>query len=169
MEEKSTQELAEPAVPVTEIVEDEALVPTADDNHQSTLARFETDPEAEAKGVWFKDHATGVRLLVAHGENENYTDYFQQLIRPYISLINSNSKEGYQFLRKCEAKAKARFVLLGWEGLTDEDGTAIPYSPEMALKLLTDRKYRKVKRLVDVFSADDSAFGPDRALLGEDF
>lgn len=147
----------------------EELVPASGDNGRGTLAMFETDADAETRGVWFKDHATGVRLLVAHGDNEKYADYLQQLIRPYISLVQSNSPEGYRFLRKVEAKAKARFVFLGWEGLTDEEGNAIPYSKEQALEFLTDRKYRKIKRLVDVFSSDDTAFGPDREALGEDF
>lgn len=132
-----------------------------------TLAMFETDADLEKNGVWFYDHASHVELLVAHSDNENYTDYLQMLLRPYLSLIQSNSKEGYRFLRQKEAKAKSRFVLLDWKNLF-ENGIEIPYSEEKAFEFLSDTKWRKIKRLVDVFAADDTAFGPSREALGKD-
>ena len=38
--------------------------------------------------------------------------------------------------------------LLDWDGLTDDDGNPLPYSREMAEKLLTDPDYRKFRDAV---------------------
>jgi len=159
-----TDTISTPEVVTEALVAEPEIEKTKSDN---SLAMFETDADLETRGVWFQDYASGVELLVAHGDNENYTDYLQMLLRPYLSLIQSNSKEGYRFLRKMEAKAKARFVLLGWKGLF-ENGVEIPYSEDKAFEFLSERKWRKIKRLVDSFSGDDTAFGPATEALGKD-
>ncbi len=153
--------------------ESEALVETdAPDDGRGSLASMEVDPNVELVGIWFDMPGSTLRFKVAHGENENYQDYLQQLIRPHLSLVQSNTREGYRFLRKTEAKSKAKHVLVDWEGMTDEGGKTIPYSAEKSLELLWNRKYRKIRRFVDNCSTDESAFGrseQERQAAGKDW
>jgi hypothetical protein len=133
-----------------------------------TLSALATDPKAETQGVWFEDVSTGISFLIAHQDNENAQDYLQELIAPYATMIQSRSKEGFRAYRQFEAKARARFVMLGWKNLTDDHGKEIPYSEEMAFELLTDPRWRKIRNRVEAFSRDDTAFGPDRKAMGKD-
>jgi hypothetical protein len=46
------------------------------------------------------------------------------------------------------AKLVATFLLTGWEGIADDAGNPIPYSPEKALELLSDRAMRELVKQV---------------------
>lgn len=137
----------------------------------SSLDSLAVDPNVELTGLWFPYPGTSIEFKVAHAENENYQDYFQQLIRPYLSLAQSNTKEGFRFIRRIEAKARSRYVLVDWRGMTDANGKPLPYNEKTAFDVLSERKYRKIRRFVENCANDESAFdrsSKEREAAGKD-
>jgi hypothetical protein len=135
MADKSKGAAKEPEV-VTDEVSESAELAITPSGATGDLGMFETDPNAELLGVWFRDVASGTRLKIAHEDNANFSDYLNMIMRPYLSLIQSNTREGYALFRKLRAKAAARFILVDWEGVK-LDGKDVPYSEERAKELLT--------------------------------
>lgn len=53
------------------------------------------------------------------------------------------------FARKTLAAAIVRTTLLEWQGLEDDDGKAIPFTPDKALSILSDAAYLELLQFVE--------------------
>lgn len=99
------------------------------------LSRFVTDKTKETEGVWV-DVGGGLRLKLARMGNANYTTallgskYFGRSSK----IIGIDAKGAVDDMRN----AVAEYIILGWEGLVDDDNQPIPYSVEKAREILRD-------------------------------
>lgn len=99
------------------------------------ITAFKTDRQRENQGVWV-DIGDGARLLIARLNNERYKQEFLAQTKPFRTQVRTGtlSEEiAERILRTCYA----RTVLMGWEGLQDEEGNDIPHSVEKAEELLS--------------------------------
>ena len=58
-------------------------------------------------------------------------------------------------------EAIAETVLVGWEGLQDDDGTLIPYSKEKAVEILSNPEYEDFKKLVLDLADEQAVFSAE--------
>jgi hypothetical protein len=99
-----------------------------------------TNHSAETEGVWV-DYQSGSRLLLARFENEKAQTYRIESFRENESVIKGKDLvKADEKAREISTKALAKFVLLGWEGIVDDNGEAVPYSEELAYHYLTESR-----------------------------
>jgi hypothetical protein len=123
------------------------------------LSGIKTDPTKETSGVWFPV-GNGARVLVARITSPKYEEYLRKLGKPYGRAIRAGQIDN-EAIEEITKKALAKHILLGWEGLENEDGTPIEYSLETAYKILTDPEYKDFYRMILDFAQDAEAFRND--------
>lgn len=97
------------------------------------LSKLKTDDQKSKNGVWVTVHA-GFRMLIARINNPKYREYIRQRGRALQRQIRRGLLDNDE-MEKLTKDAISLHVLLGWEGLEDEDGKQIPYSPQKARAL----------------------------------
>lgn len=104
-----------------------------------SLADFKSDETAETEGVWI-DYESGLRLKIARFGNKRLQDY----IRRKRESGKRMYKNGIDSVGDEEAiKLMAKYILLDWENLKDEDGKELEYTEENAIKALQIRDFRE--------------------------
>lgn len=95
------------------------------------LESYAIDKDREAhEGVWMPA-AGGIRILIlrAGGSNYAFTRAFQKMIRPIRKQVDAGTldpEKSDSLLRRVYAE----YVMRDWEGVTDEDGNRVPYTPD---------------------------------------
>lgn len=107
------------------------------------LSSFRIDPELERDGKWFT-YEGEVRFLIARIGNPRYSEYVRERAAEgevaSDGTIDVNSTEWDRVHREAMGHA----VLLGWEGLEEDDGSPLEYSPERSAALLSDPEYPEI-------------------------
>lgn len=100
--------------------------------------KFATDQSAEQEGITL-DYGDGVTIKVARagGSNVKFEKLVQAKLRKYERLRQNDLLE-IAVLRPVLREIYAEAVVLGWDGITDKDGNAMPFNKENAIKLFTD-------------------------------
>lgn len=99
---------------------------------------FRTDPKAEVvEGITVDYGSFKIRLIRAGGANAKFKRIMAEKLRPYRKQLEMGTmeEETAQGIL-CEAYADA--VVVGWEGVTDEHGKALPFNRGNVLKILKD-------------------------------
>ena len=98
------------------------------------IERYRTDKTLEEEGAWV-DLGDGIKIKVARIQSHRARRVLARLYRPYESLRQNGRKvpEGVQ--ETITRQWLAEGVLLDWEGVTDAEGKAIPFSVENALQV----------------------------------
>lgn len=105
--------------------------------------QFETDPQLEKKGVWVsyegEDDEPPSKFLIARagGANVDYTKAMEREAQPIRRKLQNNLVS-QAALRKLNIKVFAETVILGWENVTDKNGTKLEFTPENVVKLFTE-------------------------------
>lgn len=116
---------------------------------------FATDKTKEEKGVWVQG-PEGSRFLVARVGNPAFNKLSAELMKPHRKLINMGKADD-ALINDLAAEITSRTVLLGWEGVADDDGkTELPYSQAAAKKRLID--YPDFADMISGFAAQISLF-----------
>jgi hypothetical protein len=113
------------------------------------LTDVKVDSNRIEEGEWINNisECPGLRLRVRGQSNKEWRKLQSKLVEavPRKKRINRlDYDEGERITNSLLLNA----CLIDWDGLTDDDGTAIPYSKEMAEKLMTDPDYRKFRDAV---------------------
>jgi hypothetical protein len=118
------------------------------------LSKLKVDAKKETDGVWV-EVGEGLELLIAGADNPEYRKYRDKLVKPFIRRVRTNlmSAEDTEDITR---RAMARYVLLGWRGLEDDDGNPIQYSEKKALEIL--RESRELFNIVADFASDRALF-----------
>jgi len=98
---------------------------------------LKTDPAAEQDGIVLDFGDFTVTVARAGGENEKFKKALRRRMDKHKRAIQFESlpeEVANRILAECYAEA----VVLGWEGVCDEQGNEIPYSPEACMKLLQE-------------------------------
>lgn len=100
------------------------------------LNDFSTNEDSEKKGVVVNYGDYSLKIARAGGRNHSYTQALAKATKPHRRAIAAgHMKEAA--LRNILIPVYARYVLVGWEGVTDLSGeNEIPYTPAKAEEFL---------------------------------
>ena len=120
---------------------------------------FETNLVDEAKTFPLSDTAS-ITLRPTGGDTAKRA--FERMMEPYSVRLNAGGKLTEQENKDLNVKFFAEHIIKGWEGITDRDNNVIEFTPENAVKLLSDKKLERFFLLVIKMASDDESFGAAR-------
>lgn len=103
------------------------------------------DESAAREGVWI-EWVHGIRLRIAAATGPKYDTAYHRQVVPALLKLPAKKRRSGAAVMDLSLEVVARHCLIGWENLEDDDGQAIPYSPEKAVELckLSSALYRTV-------------------------
>lgn len=112
-----------------------------------------------ASGIW-REYGGGLRLKIAPLGNKGYDEEIRKLTREDLKAIRRGDDARVEAAVKT---AMSRHVLVGWEGLTDDDGQPVPYSHEKALELLRGSYefFKDIQRIAAELAGEKAALMED--------
>ena len=99
--------------------------------------QYQTDPTAEAEGVWVRDLAPGFHVKIARLNNPKHKAVSLRLARPFRAQIDRDTLSEEK-ADELVVQALAETIVMDWEGGTDEAGAALEPTLANKVKLLTD-------------------------------
>jgi hypothetical protein len=112
------------------------------------LNSLKVDPQRSNEGVWF-DWTQGVRLLIARIGNASFDSRLRELMDGEKAAGNEDiSRENLTMM------AVAETVLLGWEGIEDDDGEPLEWSVETSYALLSDEALADLYKFVIIKASE---------------
>lgn len=111
------------------------------------LSNRAVDTTLEVEGVWvpwFED----ATILVARHNNPRYIQRIGKLFEELRMQKGTNYKPTQEDLEMVARKAASECLLLGWNGVTDDDGSYISYTSELGFTLFNDPSHQDFYRLV---------------------
>jgi hypothetical protein len=105
------------------------------------------DADRAEAGAWVKDipDMEGLRLKVRGANNKDWRRTQMKLIQATPRKRRMSGNLDPDDSDRITTLCLLNTSLLDWEGLEDDDGKAIPYSREMAEKLLTEPDFRRFR------------------------
>lgn len=103
------------------------------------LSQLKTDPDLEVDGVWVP-WIEGVNLRIARTANSKLIAWYRQETQPYVDAARAKGEEEEDAVpddvsKKLTQEGLARFVLVDWTGIENDDGSVLEYSPAKAEEL----------------------------------
>lgn len=102
--------------------------------------QFATDPQAEKDGVRFEigvnsqGETIAFQIARAGGQNVRYVKAIEAKTKPYRMQIQAGTIDP-EIAARLMREVFAESVVIGWEGVEDENGRLLTYSPEAAATL----------------------------------
>lgn len=98
---------------------------------------FRTDKSLEKEGIVLDYGDFKIKIARAGGANAAFQKALAAKVRPYKRQLDAGTIPD-DVAEKLFLDVYAESVVLGWEGVTDENGKPLPYSKENAVKLFSD-------------------------------
>ena len=119
------------------------------------IGALRIDTKTANEGRWVEyPEVPGMRFKIARYGNAAFKRAVDKIMRPVRSVVSTMSTER---LTEMQWPAVARHVLVGWDGIEDDDGNEIPYSPQKAEEFLRDERYAALTEWVLAESRNDAA------------
>lgn len=112
-----------------------------------------TDQKKVEQGAWFEE--SDVRFLVARHDNNAYQQCIERLKRPHRRKFERQEVSA-ELLTEIVCRAMSKHMLLGWEGIKDQDGKDVPYSEKNAYQFLMESP--NLRDLIASLSREEEAF-----------
>lgn len=128
------------------------------------IGEIAVDLDRVENGAWVDDvpDMAGLRLKVRGSSNKDWRRLTSKLLDKVPRKKRHGSRIDTEEAENITNRCLLETCLLDWEGLTDDEGKPLPYSKEMAEKLLLDPQYRRFRdacleaaNLVSNQNADD--------------
>ncbi len=120
---------------------------------------FSTDKNLESgAGVDICYPGFTITIHRAGGSNAKYANALRDKARPHSKMI-ANGMLDDTIAAKMLIEAFAESVIVGWKGVTDENGVELPFSIENCVKLFTDLPdlYADIKNQAEDFKVFQKA------------
>lgn len=125
---------------------------------------FRKDEEAEENGKWAVI-TDGVEFKIRRMRSKAVVKARERIYGPYERAMGARKKDlPEQVENQCTVNLLSEAVLVDWrgEGMVDDDGKTIPFSPDAAKKLLSDDEYgQDLRAAVINLSLDGDFFSPE--------
>ncbi|WHM52717.1 hypothetical protein vBVpaS1601_24 [Vibrio phage vB_VpaS_1601] len=109
------------------------------------LAGLKVDEDKAKNGIPF-DFMGGCKLIIARGGSKGYNNYIANFFKENEKALTAGGEAADELGQRGFIEAAARFLLVGWEEVVDEEGNEVPYSVEAAEGYLAvDEIYEFVK------------------------
>lgn len=109
----------------------------------SLYKQFKTDSKLEKEGILLQygTNSKGKDILIrvarAGASNDAYVKRMEAKVKPHRRLIQNETIERAVLIGIIR-EVFAETVVLGWEGVEDENGNELPFTKENCIKLFTD-------------------------------
>ena len=109
----------------------------------SLYKQFATDKNVERDGVVLsygknsKNKDINIRIARAGGANIRYTKLLEAAIKPYRRQLQNETMDN-GVAEDITMRVYAQSVVLGWEGVEDENGNDMDFTVENCMKLFKD-------------------------------
>ncbi len=109
----------------------------------SLYKQFATDKNVERDGVVLsygknsKNKDINIRIARAGGANIRYTKLLEAAIKPYRRQLQNETMDN-GVAEDITMRVYAQSVVLGWEGVEDENGNDMEFTVENCMKLFKD-------------------------------
>lgn len=103
----------------------------------SPYAMFKTDKKLETDGIILDYGDFKIKIARAGGNNTKYAEVLKRVSKPYRKAIEKEVLSE-EIGRKILIEVFAEVVVIGWDGVLDEKGKPLTFSPANAKKLLND-------------------------------
>lgn len=100
----------------------------------SLWEQFEMDPVVEAEGITVDYGKEKFRIARAGGANKKFLREIQRTNRKYRKQLEHDLMED-ELAERIMREVYAKTVVLGWEGVTDKDGSPLEFSIENCITL----------------------------------
>ena len=121
------------------------------------LSLFAIDLESEEKGTWepLASPLDGFEFRLRSLHCEDVQDYLaDQGARE--QKLNRNAELSGKAQAALFRRAVGERIIVDWLGLLDDDGKPIPYSRELAIELMTHRKWRHLSEAISLIVIERS-------------
>ena len=118
------------------------------------LSDLKTEPRAEAEGVAV-EILPGLVVTVRSTATPAYRNAQARLLRPLARVVAAGMPIPAERQDEITARLLAEEVVVDWEGVADDAGQPIPFSPARAFEIFRDPAYRPFRDLV--FEAANTA------------
>lgn len=132
------------------------------------LKSLRVDTTAEAEGVWL-EYVHGFKVRIASTATRKFRDAMEAAMLPYRDLIRADQgkdKAERKFTDDMRTsllrEVVAEHVLVGWEGLEDDEGEQVPYSKAAALALLNDPGMHRLLSWIEAAAANEDVYRAER-------
>jgi hypothetical protein len=119
----------------------------------NVFTEYATNEKAEIEGTIME--VGEAKLTIARIGNKKYSRKLSKLYERNRKLLERKDDSADALSDKIMIDVLSETILLGWEGIDDEDGKPMPYSKENAVKLLGLKDFRKV---IMELAGDDAEF-----------
>lgn len=104
----------------------------------SIRSLFATDKVKEVEGIWVEyGESIKIKIARAGGANKQFAKTLEQLSRPHRRAIQLETL-GQEASEDIMYRTFAQTVVLGWEGVLDDDGKPIAFSADACVKLFKE-------------------------------
>lgn len=103
----------------------------------SIYKQFKTDEKLEKEGIELNYDGVIFRIARAGMNNLPYQRAMERLTKPYRRAIQNNQMSGDKLLDIIK-QVYAETIILGWEGVKDENDQPLEFNKENCLKVLRD-------------------------------
>lgn len=117
---------------------------------------YATDSKKEEEGVW-KEFDGGIKLKLRRLSSKASQDARKEAEKPYTSQLREKEPDT-EILEKVFIQQLARGVIVDWEGVQDEDGKEIPFTPDLGVELLSDEALKDFRGEVIGFAISRDTF-----------
>ena len=125
----------------------------------SNLTRRFAIDQAKAEAGVTVDLGGGIKFTVARLFNKRYAAAVERLREPFKALVEAGGKIPDADQRRINARAMAEGLLIGWEGVVDDEtGEPIPYSPDAAAAILEDEENATIRDIIFGKAREDDLF-----------
>lgn len=103
----------------------------------SIYSTFKTNKNSEIEqGVILDYGKEKIRILRAGKSNRKYSDLLSKRLRPHQRKLADNTLD-HEVGEKVMIETYADAVIIGWEGVCDEQGAQLPFTRENVIALMT--------------------------------
>lgn len=99
---------------------------------------YKADDDLEKQGITLQlGEDVSIRLARAGGSNQKYGKLFGEKIKPYRRQMDNGTLDD-AVASRIMAEVYADTIVLGWSGVTDENGNHLEFTRDNCIKLFTD-------------------------------
>lgn len=96
---------------------------------------FSYDEKTEQQGIWLDYGEFSVRVLRASPRNKGFMALKERLYAPHQRALDLGVLPE-KVTKQLTSELYAKTIVIDWEGVTDDDGNEIPFSPEACQQYL---------------------------------
>ncbi|MCC7271406.1 MAG: hypothetical protein IT561_01980 [Alphaproteobacteria bacterium] len=111
------------------------------------LSDLKTEPRAESEGVAV-EILPGLVVTVRSTATPAYRNAQARLLRPLARVVAAGMPIPAEKQDEITARLLAEEIVAGWQGVADDAGQPIPFSPERAAEIFRDPACRQFRDLV---------------------